>query len=330
MENFYSLMGSTTTNLQDLCLKASKETGMPVAMVEKDAWVVFILRYLFHESPWKRHFLFKGGTCLSKCYQAISRFSEDVDILIDWRLLGYDMGGPPVGGSRKKQEGFNNQMVERTRNFIDRMLIPHMEEYFEDVIGKRFTIISTDSGILFNYPALFGTSSISKAVLLELGPRGIWGIPERKTVSPYIFDYTDKIQDCCTNVTAISSERALYEKILILHTVATREKVPGRYSRHYYDVYSMLDGSACMELNHSLLMEIVSSKKRFYPGSGYGYDTMAPGSFKLKPPKTVIDVLREDYQAMGEMIIGSAPSFEELIDFMSELERTFNDPEAIH
>ena len=43
MENFYSLMGGTTTSLQDPCLKASKETGMPVAMVEKDAWVVFVL-----------------------------------------------------------------------------------------------------------------------------------------------------------------------------------------------------------------------------------------------------------------------------------------------
>jgi len=43
MENFYSLMSGTTTSLQDLCLKASKETEIPAAMVEKDAWVVFIL-----------------------------------------------------------------------------------------------------------------------------------------------------------------------------------------------------------------------------------------------------------------------------------------------
>ena len=43
IENFYSLMSGTTTSLQDLCLKASKETGIPAAMVEKDAWIVFVL-----------------------------------------------------------------------------------------------------------------------------------------------------------------------------------------------------------------------------------------------------------------------------------------------
>ena len=43
MENFYSLMSGTTTSLQGPCLKASKETGIPAAMVDKDAWVVFVL-----------------------------------------------------------------------------------------------------------------------------------------------------------------------------------------------------------------------------------------------------------------------------------------------
>ena len=43
IENSYSLMSGTTTSLQDPCLKASKETWIPVAMVDKDAWVVFIL-----------------------------------------------------------------------------------------------------------------------------------------------------------------------------------------------------------------------------------------------------------------------------------------------
>lgn len=32
---------------------------------------------------------FKGGTSLSKAYDLISRFSEDIDLILDWRELGY-------------------------------------------------------------------------------------------------------------------------------------------------------------------------------------------------------------------------------------------------
>ncbi len=56
-------------------------------VVEKDYWVCFILDYLFHQSEWNKSFTFKGGTSLSKCFSLIDRFSEDIDLILDWRLL---------------------------------------------------------------------------------------------------------------------------------------------------------------------------------------------------------------------------------------------------
>lgn len=62
--------------------------GLNDAIVEKDFWVCFTLDYLFQRSPWKDSITFKGGTSLSKAFRLISRFSEDIDLILDWRVLG--------------------------------------------------------------------------------------------------------------------------------------------------------------------------------------------------------------------------------------------------
>ena len=50
-------------------------------IIEKDFWVCVVLNYLLNESKLKDYFIFKGGTSLSKCYNVIKRFSEDVDVI---------------------------------------------------------------------------------------------------------------------------------------------------------------------------------------------------------------------------------------------------------
>ncbi|MBQ8178988.1 MAG: nucleotidyl transferase AbiEii/AbiGii toxin family protein [Candidatus Methanomethylophilaceae archaeon] len=329
MESVYSLIGDANPDLRDSCMIASRRMGISAAMVEKDAWVTLVLGYLFRDSPWRGHLLFKGGTCMSKCYGAIDRFSEDVDVLLDWRLLGYGIGGPPVGTSRKKQEMHNDEMVGRTSRFIVDEMIPRMGEDLEGLIGAHLGIGPCDGGISIRYPSVFGASRVSNTILLEIGPRGAWGMPEVRTVSPYISEHGNVAPGCGVTVNAISLERALYEKVLILHSVAARGTVPSRYSRHYYDVYSMLNGMGEIRFDHGTISEIVGFKRRFYPGAGYGYDTMVPGSFGLVPSDGVLDLLREDYRAMEGMIFGTRPSFDEIMDFIGDLETRMNDPDPM-
>ena len=68
--------------------------GMTEAIVEKDFWVCYMLDYLFHRCCWKNNIAFKGGTSLSKAYGLIERFSEDIDLILDWRVLGYSIDEP--------------------------------------------------------------------------------------------------------------------------------------------------------------------------------------------------------------------------------------------
>ena len=76
-------------NLAKLFFNVSVKMGLAPAIVEKDFWVCWMLDYLFTDSPWKGHLAFKGGTSLSKSYGLIKRFSEDIDLILDWRLLGW-------------------------------------------------------------------------------------------------------------------------------------------------------------------------------------------------------------------------------------------------
>src|ERR1044072_8112723 len=76
---------------------AATASGRPVYLLEKDIWVVGALEGLF-ASPLGEHLVFKGGTSLSKGYDILKRFSEDIDLTYDVRELIPDLakGDPPI------------------------------------------------------------------------------------------------------------------------------------------------------------------------------------------------------------------------------------------
>ena len=85
---------------------AASRMGRPAHLLEKDIWVVWVLHTLY-ESPLGQTLTFKGGTSLSKAYQLIDRFSEDIDLTHDIRALAPDVlrkGNPipPTASQEKK------------------------------------------------------------------------------------------------------------------------------------------------------------------------------------------------------------------------------------
>lgn len=92
--------------------------GLTNAIIEKDFWVCFMLDYLFHRSKWKNNIAFKGGTSLSKSYGLIERFSEDIDLILDWRVIGFAANEPWEERSNTKQDVFNKEVNRRTKEFL--------------------------------------------------------------------------------------------------------------------------------------------------------------------------------------------------------------------
>jgi len=323
MYNHYEIANLPDSDLRDIFLQVSSEMNLPPSLVEKDFWVSLMLKYLYSDSPWKHRLLFKGGTSLSKCYGAIHRFSEDIDLLLDWCELGYPEEGPEEEKTRKKQEQSNNQLMTKTKRFLLEQMQPRMKSDLDKILKKEYEIETIGTSIVFRYPCTFDTSAIKNEILMEIGPRGLWGQPVSKNIQSYV---TERLPNLCEEqicVQTLSLERTFCEKLVILHTVACREKVPERYSRHYYDV-SCIHRYSRLSLNLDLIKEIAESKSRFFPGASYGYDLASKGILKLIPPDSVHSALRKDYNSMADMIFDKPPDFEDILKDISELETELN------
>ena len=117
----------TENDRRELFRNTADKMGLNDAIVEKDFWVCFTLDYLFHRSPWKDVITFKGGTSLSKAFNLISRFSEDIDLILDWRILGYGKDEPWEKRSNTKQDAFNKEANARAEAFLAEQFCPKIK-----------------------------------------------------------------------------------------------------------------------------------------------------------------------------------------------------------
>ena len=77
----------------ELFEQTASRRGFHPAIAEKDFWVCWVLKKLFESEELATNLVFKGGTSLSKVYGLIDRFSEDIDLVLNWELLGFSNSG---------------------------------------------------------------------------------------------------------------------------------------------------------------------------------------------------------------------------------------------
>ena len=309
------------------------EYGNNKAIIEKDFWVTLVLDYLFHKCKYKDYLIFKGGTSLSKCFNIINRFSEDIDLILRWDLLTDD--DPDNERSNRQQDIYNKNINKLAAEFILNKLKPAMEEDFEKILGKKIAI-SVDENepqvLNFMYPRLYddNESGILKFVRLEIWPLAALTPTEDVEISPLIAALNLKIYDNVkTIIKTVSPERTFWEKVMILNQESHRpmeKKMLPRYSRHYYDVYkiSLTKYKDKAYSNLDLLTKVRNFKKKFYPVSWAKYDSAVPGEFILVPNEERIKELKEDYENMKEMLNDDSISFEQLIEEIKKIEKEIN------
>jgi len=164
----YRIANETSSNLRAIFGNTATRRGISPAIIEKDFWVCFLLEVLFHQSKYSKHFAFKGGTSLSKVYKAIERFSEDIDLILDWRFLGYSLTQPWESRSNTKQESFNQEAALRTERFLATEFVPSLEESLSSFI-KDFDLYvdpSDSQTVLFRYPQIFTDKSLLQEIRL--------------------------------------------------------------------------------------------------------------------------------------------------------------------
>lgn len=265
--------------------------GMQPNVIEKDFWVCFMLDHLFHDCKYKNAFVFKGGTSLSKSYHVIERFSEDIDLILDWRKIMNDEVNPWEERSKTKQDLFNKQINSEAAKFYKEELIPQLNSEMKEKLGD-----------------------------------GEWMPSHETIVTPFAAEkYPDIFSKKDTSVLTIDVERTFWEKLTILHKIANfpeGKPLPARYARHLYDVYNM--GNSWVKerafKRKELLEKDVVFKQKFYYVKGAHYETATLSSIELLPKEAVLNALKEDYQAMRNMIYGNIPEFEEILEFLEKLQ----------
>lgn len=303
--------------------------GMQPNVIEKDFWVCFMLNHLFHDCKYKGAFVFKGGTSLSKSYHVIERFSEDIDLILDWRKIINGEVNPWEERSKTKQNILNKQINAEAVRFYKEELVPQLNIEMQENLGEgEWVSIDTEDEMVVNfyYPQIFEAEYLRSCVRLEIGPLAEWMPSHITTIIPFAAEkYPDIFLQKTTSVLTIDVERTFWEKLTILHKIANfpeGKALPVRYARHLYDVYNL--GNSWVKENafarKELLEQDVAFKQKFYYAKGAHYETATLRSIELLPRKSLCSALQEDYQAMKNMIYGDIPKFEDILAFLERLQ----------
>ena len=97
IDAFDAFLSLPDRDRRDVFEAAATRLDTPPGYVEKDFWVCLVLETLYNRMP-EGHprLLFKGGTSLSKVFDLIRRFSEDIDIVIRRDDLGFEGDRDPT------------------------------------------------------------------------------------------------------------------------------------------------------------------------------------------------------------------------------------------
>jgi len=314
--------------------EGQQRLGLASASIEKDFWVCWTLQKLFSLPEWGEHLTFKGGTSLSKCWKLISRFSEDIDIVIDRDYLGF--GEETLSNNRQKK------LVRRCRQRIHEELRPLLYDHLRRVLpgDREWDLIPADEDeapdqqtLLFQYPSVFvGTATYLRPVVkIEMGARSETVPVEAPSICPYLAEaFPDLLYESSFPIRTEAARRTFWEKAVLLHEEASRPSDRprrARMSRHYYDLWCLITKKISDEAisDTGLFERVVHHNSTFFGKIWVDYSLLHKGNLRLMPRADQLAEWRKDYESMRkEMFVDEPPKFDEILAVIQQFEEYFN------
>jgi hypothetical protein len=334
MDAFVAL---TRDRQAQLIERAADELGMSPAAVEKDFWVCWAMREVFRsvEGP---YLTLKGGTSLSKCWNLIQRFSEDIDLVVDRVHLGFGPENAPESApSRNEQGRRSGAVLERCKRHVHDVLLPILRDAVRDRLRDApsfLTELDPDAAdqqtIILRYESLLASAGhVRPVVKIELGARSGTEPHEERQVRPYVAVPQEiGLEDGSIAVRAVAPHRTFWEKVSLLHEANHRDWPRDRLARHFYDLWCLERGGVATTAIESpgLFEEVVAHRRVYFRHAAQ--QSLVPGSVRLVPLDASLPAWARDYEAMlPAMFVGEPPSFERLIAEMRSLESRINGAE---
>lgn len=316
---------------------AASQSGRPAHLLEKDVWVVWALATLF-QSPLGQHLVFKGGTSLSKAYQAIGRFSEDVDLTYDIRALAPDIvgdAGEALPATRAEERRWTDQIRKRLPQWVSDTALPIITAALTHD-GAAATARAEGNKIFIAYNPVTPTSDyVSPHVMLEFGARSTGEPNELRDVVCDAAAWVSDIDFPTARPRVMRAERTFWEKATAIHVFCLQRRLRGeRFARHWHDLARLDDaGIATTALaDDDVALAVARHKTMFFAendadGGKIDYEAAIKGGLKLVPDGAALTSLKEDYNAMitDGLLLDTAEPFETLMDRCKQLENRANE-----
>ena len=310
--------------------------------IEKDWWVTVVLKALFNTSCGK-WLLFKGGTSLSKGWNLINRFSEDIDISIGRNFFGDVLNLPFAKCENNNQV---KKLRKASRDYIHGTLSSELDAELLKKGVKGYTIMNetvtgepprpidhdSDPTIIFvNYESILPSSMrlIDARVKIEISCLSMSEPYEQCEIRSLVFDkFPEEDDEMAASINTVTPSRTFLEKALLLSEELQKEEPRTlRMSRHLYDLDRLMDTEFGQKsLNDgNLYKAIVEHRRRFYHLGYVDYDKDYPTSIDFIPRNEVLKAYRLDYETnmVDGYIYGEAKPFKELMKRMEKLLHDF-------
>ena len=313
----------------ELINQMHEETKLPQVIIEKDLWVTTVLRALF-ALPYAENLSFKGGTSLSKCWNLIERFSEDVDIAINREFFGFLGDTFTIKQISKELRKATCKFIRDTLQFdLAKQLIADgvPENLFSSSMNITEVTTVDPEKIFVEYKSVFyARPYIKNTVVLEIGGRSMKEPLQKVEIQSFIDKHFQQATfvEKPFEINVVVPERTFLEKVCLLHEEFSKPNEQmrvERMSRHLYDLARMIETPIAENAlkNKDLFQSIVAHRRMFIAMKDFDYDTLSPKTINIIPPKEVVTKWEDDYNKMGTMIYGKSLLFSGIIDKISKL-----------
>jgi predicted nucleotidyltransferase component of viral defense system len=313
--------------------QATELTGLPAVAIEKDWWVTLALNASF-SLKYSNDIVFKGGTSLSKGWNLIERFSEDIDLAIDRKYFGFDgdISKTQIKNLRKQSCEFISTtfLDDLTKTLTEWKAIDECK-----LIAQPVKDSDKDPQVIeIHYNSVIDTSEyLPQRVLIEVSSRSLMEPSAHREINSILTsvfpDQAFKTEPF--NISTVLPQRTFLEKIFLLHEEFSQETAKiriDRLSRHLYDLEKLMDtehGKSAIK-DSVLYKGIVTHREKFNALRGLDYSNHIPSKIKIIPPREIIKEWEKDYQTMAKnMIYGEPLSFDALIKRIEELQKRVNE-----
>ena len=269
---------------EQVVLKTSEHMGIEASIIEKDYFVTLFLKEISKVLP---GIIFKGGTSLSKCHKLIKRFSEDIDLNIEYEI--------------KATEGQRKKLKKTILSVIEALNLELTTP--DDVRSRRdYNKYIVDFPTVFKSEALKQHLIVETAVYIKAYPN------ETMEATSLIYDYLSEqgFDDLITehdlqpfSLMVQSAERTFVDKIFALGDYYLDDKVR-EHSRHIYDLHKLIQVVA-IDDNLKMLVQQVRQERK-----GHKQCLSAQDGIDLKDLLLKIineEAYRSDYESITETLL---------------------------